>query len=103
MKTSSKNFYLPLEIIIDFIDELIRSLDDPTEIYNLMHFKNQLRDDSELPMPTSFACFRRIAEIWSINEIWLVRDAKLLTSVMNKRTQIRSRLGFLSSDFLMLR
>ena len=103
LKTSFKNFYLSLEIIIDFIDELIRSLDDPTEIYNLMHFKNQLKDDSELPMPTSFACFRSIVEIWSINEIWLVRDAKLLTSVMNKRTQIRSRLGFLSSDFSMLR
>ena len=97
------NFYHQLEIIIDFIDELIRSLDDPTKIYNLMHFKNQLRDDSELPMPTSFACFRSIAEIWSINEIWLVRDAKLLTSVMNKRTQIRSRLGFFIHRFSMLR
>ena len=64
-----------------------------------MHFKNQIRDGSELPMPTSFASFRRIVEIWSINEIWLVRDAKLLTSVMNKRTQIRSRSGFLSSKF----
>ena len=99
LKTSLKNFYLPLEIIIDFIDELIRSLDDPTEIYNLMHFKNQLKDDSELPTPNSFACFRSIVEIWSINEIWLVRDAKLLTSVLNKRTQIRTRLGFFIKRF----